>query len=340
MAERSAGTIAGTKERAVERRASLGRAALLAGASALGLACAAPAPTIVTPTADGAPPAGSPCAPGGSGVALQVLGSGGPIADDPRASSGYLVWVDGHARALVDAGGGVFQRFAASGAALEDLEVVVLSHFHVDHSVDLPALVKHGYFSERGRPLPVLGPDGSDLFPGLDAFLAALFGESGAYAYLGWAIGRGEGRFTIDAREIPVAGEATRLELGDLEVRAVGVPHGVVPALGVRVDVGGRAFAFASDQRLDDPRFVEMIGGVDLLVAHHATPEASGGPVRSLHAPPSAIGAAAAEARVGHVVLSHHMLRATRAQEEGVAAIRERYRGPLTLADDLTCVAP
>jgi len=33
------------------------------------------------------------------GVAVQVLGSGGPIADDARASSGYLVWVDGRARA-------------------------------------------------------------------------------------------------------------------------------------------------------------------------------------------------------------------------------------------------
>ncbi|MEZ4381788.1 MAG: MBL fold metallo-hydrolase [Nannocystaceae bacterium] len=331
-----------TAKPARDRTAAPARAlAGIAWACALVLAggCAKEA-VIVAPTASGAAPAGSPCAPGGSGVALQVLGSGGPIADDPRASSGYLVWVDGRARAMIDAGGGVFQRFAASGAALEDLEVVVLSHYHVDHSVDFPALIKHGYFSERARPLAVVGPDGAEPFPGLDAFLAALFGEKGAYAYLGWALGRGEGRFTIDAREIPVAGEATRLELGDLTLTAVGVPHGPVPAIGVRVDVGGRSLAFASDQRLDDPRFVEMIGGVDLLVAHHATPEASGGPVRSLHAPPSAIGAAAAAARVGHVVLSHHMLRATRAQEEGVAAIRERYRGPLTLADDLTCVAP
>lgn len=36
------------------------------------------------------------------GVALQVLGSGGPVADDARASSGYLLWIDGKARVLLD----------------------------------------------------------------------------------------------------------------------------------------------------------------------------------------------------------------------------------------------
>ena len=42
------------------------------------------------------------------GVVLQVLGSGGPIADDGRASTAYVVWVDGESRLLVDMGGGRF----------------------------------------------------------------------------------------------------------------------------------------------------------------------------------------------------------------------------------------
>jgi len=272
------------------------------------------------------------------GIALQILGSGGPIADDRRASSGYLVWVDGRARALVDVGGGVILNFAASGAAIEDLEVVVLSHLHVDHSVDLPALIKSAYFGERSRPLPVIGPDGNDLFPGLGDYLGALFGEQGAYRYLGWALREGEGPFVIEPHEVAAAGEGERLELGELQLSAVGVPHGAVPALGVRIDVGGRSLAFAGDQRLDDARFIGAIAGVDLLVAHHAIPERSGGPVRTLHAPPSAIGAAAAKAKVGRLVLSHHMIRALRGLDEGIAAIRESYRGPLLLAEDLACV--
>src|ERR1700716_3577372 len=40
------------------------------------------------------------------GVALQVLGSGGPELQDKRASSSYLIWRAGVPRVLIDSGGG------------------------------------------------------------------------------------------------------------------------------------------------------------------------------------------------------------------------------------------
>ena len=67
-----------------------------------------------------------PCPPA-SGVAVQVLGSGGPIADDGRASSAYLIWVDGKSRVLIDAGGGAFLRFAEAEADFRDLDFIGLS---------------------------------------------------------------------------------------------------------------------------------------------------------------------------------------------------------------------
>ena len=60
---------------------------------------------VVTP---GASLAWAAC--GDTGVSLQVLGSGGPFGAG-RASAGYLVWVDGVSRIMVDAGGGTFVRF-------------------------------------------------------------------------------------------------------------------------------------------------------------------------------------------------------------------------------------
>ncbi len=102
-----------------------------------------------------------------SALTVQVLGSGGPVADSARASSGYLVWDHSRARVMVDAGGGTFQRFGATGARIEDLDLIALSHFHTDHAAELPALLKSGFFSERVRPLPVSGPAGNHLFPGL-----------------------------------------------------------------------------------------------------------------------------------------------------------------------------
>ena len=92
------------------------------------------------------------------GVALQVLGSGGPFGHG-RASSGYLVWVDGVARILVDAGGGTFTRFHEADAHIADLDVIALSHFHPDHSAEVPALLwikstelRYELLNRIGRP--------------------------------------------------------------------------------------------------------------------------------------------------------------------------------------------
>lgn len=41
---------------------------------------------------------------GSSGLAVQVLGSGGPELQDKRASTSYLIWDHGTARVIVDAG--------------------------------------------------------------------------------------------------------------------------------------------------------------------------------------------------------------------------------------------
>ena len=76
-----------------------------------------------------------------SGVAVQVLGSGGPETQDKRASTSYLIWKDGKARVILDAGGGSALRFGESGAQMSTLDVFLFSHFHVDHSSDFPALI-------------------------------------------------------------------------------------------------------------------------------------------------------------------------------------------------------
>jgi hypothetical protein len=94
---------------------------------------------------------------GAQGVAAQVLGSGGPELQDKRASSSYLVWENGQARVLIDAGGGSALRFGESGAQMSQLAVLLFTHFHVDHSADFPALIKSSWFEDRTRPLPIYG---------------------------------------------------------------------------------------------------------------------------------------------------------------------------------------
>ena len=280
--------------------------------------------------------------PPANGVAVQVLGSGGPIADDGRASAAYLVWVDGKSRVLIDAGGGTFLRFAEVKADFRDLDFVGLSHFHADHSADFPALLKSGSFSGRSESLTVAGPDGSDRFPGLDQFLDSLLDpESGAFAYLG-AYLDGSGRLPkLEAVEVNSDSTEPLIVFGDnnspIQVEAMHVPHGIVPAIAFRVRVGAETIVFASDQNGGKPKFVEFAKDANLLVMHMPVPEDVAGIGRKLHAPPSVIGTIANDANVKMLVISHLMKRSLRDLEQNVSLLKSKFSGPVDVADDLRC---
>jgi ribonuclease BN (tRNA processing enzyme) len=272
------------------------------------------------------------------GVSVQVLGSGGPRAGTERASSSYLVWIDGESRVMIDVGGGAFVRFGEAGASLAALDLLAISHFHPDHASDLAALL---WLSDQARqvPLPIVGPSGNDAFPSLDELLHQLFdpGE-GAFRILSGTVG-GPGRgVLLEPTTVAVDGHdpVTVLERPGLTVRALSVPHTNVPALAYRVETRGVSVVFSSDQTGEDPRFVDFTRGADVLVMHMAIPVGAQGAVLAIHATPARVGEVARDAGVTHLVLSH--LVPTQEQlDEGIAAVRERYRGPVDAARDLDC---
>ena len=80
-------------------------------------------------------------------LSVMVLGSGGPVATaEGRASAGYLIFTDGKPRVLMDVGGGTYQRLAQSGTNIKDLDIILLSHLHADHTGDLASVMKTIYF--------------------------------------------------------------------------------------------------------------------------------------------------------------------------------------------------
>jgi ribonuclease BN (tRNA processing enzyme) len=287
-------------------------------------------------------PSRTPAAPDcrSARVAVQVLGSGGPIPEGARASASYLVWMGGKARALIDAGGGAMLRFGEAKARVEDLDVIAISHLHADHVADLIALLKAGYFADRSRPLPIVGPSAGAEFPAMDDFLRGhLDPERGTYRYLSGYLDGSGGLFAIQPIVADTSGSvASEVYRGDgLAVEAVGVHHGRIPALGFVVTAGDRRIAFTGDQSGDAPKFWERAAGANLLIAHHAIPESAGRGVQDLHATPSTLARLVAKARVGHVVLSHNMQRSLARRDEAMAILRRAHPGELTLAEDLQC---
>lgn len=276
----------------------------------------------------------------GKGIEVQVLGSGGPELQDKRASSSYVVWRDGHARVLIDAGGGSALRFGESDARMEDLAVILLSHLHIDHTADLPALLKSSYFGERKDPLPIFGPPGNSDFPATTIFIADLFDpRHGAWRYLGPFLSGKDGGYRVRAHDVSLgAHEIRQVFAGQgIVVSATRAIHGTVPALAWRVDVDGHSVAFSGDNNGNNGNLEKLAAGVDLLIAHNAIPEGTGGAPRELHMPPSVIGAIAHAAGVHQLALSHRMLRSSGHEEVTRAAIARNYAGRVLFADDLDC---
>ena len=206
-------------------------------------------------------------------VALQVLGSGGPRGMG-RASAGYLIWIDGKARIMVDAGGGTFKTFHETGAKVDDLDLLAMSHFHSDHASEIPALL---WLSETNVILS--GPTGSDMYPSANEYVNGLFGPKGVFR----AVTSGEVFKTVTVDT--TAEEATEVFADDsMRVSALGVPHGIVPAVGYRIDIGDVSIVFSSDQNGSDPAFAKFASGADILVVHLAVPEAVTGFVGDLQA--------------------------------------------------------
>ena len=277
---------------------------------------------------------------GGSGVALQVLGSGGPEVQDKRASSSYLLWQDGKARVLIDSGGGSALRFGEAGAQMADLDLVLFTHFHADHSADFPALVKSSYFEDRKRPLPVYGPTGDSQFPSASSFMRVLFDENeGAFRYLSEYLDGSAGSYAIEAHDIALQPDEMRriATLPGLAVYAAKVIHGSVPALAYRIELDGKAIALSGDGNGNNGNLEKLAHDTEILVAHNAVLEGAEGVARALHMPPSTIGRIAQAAQVEKLVLSHRMLRTLGREAETRAAIAKSFSGETRFADDLDC---
>ena len=134
---------------------------------------------------------------GDTGVWVQTLGGGGPELDDEQASASYLIWQDGKARVLIDPAPGSSLLFDKAKGPFNDLQLLLISHLHVDHAGDLPAFIKGAYFSERTEPLRIFGPDGRGVYPDTTTFVARLIGPDGAFPYLADYLQPKKGSFSI-----------------------------------------------------------------------------------------------------------------------------------------------
>jgi ribonuclease Z len=140
---------------------------------------------------------------------LVFLGTSGSVPTAQRAPSALLLRRGGE-RLLFDCGEGTQRQLLRSSVGLVELREVFVSHFHADHYLGLPGMLKT--FALRGRevPLTVYGP------PGLKELFGALRRVFGKLPY---------------ALELEELRPGDVLERGDYNLVTFPVAH-AVPSLG------------------------------------------------------------------------------------------------------------
>ena len=136
---------------------------------------------------------------------LVFLGTSGSMPTAQRAPSSVLLRRGGE-RLLFDCGEGTQRQLLRSNVGLIDVREIFFTHYHADHYLGLPGMLKT--FAMRGREVPVTiyGPPGlRDLF---DA-LRRVFGKL---------------TYTVELKELRSGDELIR---EDYRLRAFSVAHGV-----------------------------------------------------------------------------------------------------------------
>ncbi len=133
------------------------------------------------------------------------LGTAGSMPTAQRSPTALMVRRGGE-RLLFDCAEGTQRQMLGSAVGLVDLREVFLTHYHADHYLGLPGMLKT--FALRGRevPIKIYGPRG----------LRELFG----------ALRRIFGRLTYEYELVELA-PGERLERGDYYLETFAVSHGV-----------------------------------------------------------------------------------------------------------------
>jgi ribonuclease Z len=253
------------------------------------------------------------------------LGTGGSVPSARRSTASVLI-ARGGERLMFDCGEGT-QRQLQRSLGLVQVDEIYLTHFHADHILGLPGLLKSYDLTDREVPLTIYGPRGlRDLFAVLKPIVGRLrfevtlieLGPGDSVAHDGYAIEPFEAAHSVRANGY-VLREDERPGRFDLEAaKRLGVPEGpafaalqrgeevqgasgpVRPEQVVGGGRPGRTLAISGDTA-PSPATVAAAADAELLIhdASFAEEEAQ----RAAETGHSTVGQAAAVAQEAHVKL-------------------------------------
>ena len=273
---------------------------------------------------------------------LVILGSKGGPAIRPGVPSPTSTLLEiGGRRIVVDCGLGVSRGLVEAGMALGELDLVLITHLHSDHVLELGPLIHTAWTSGLKTPIQVFGPVGTKAV--WDGFVASLSYDIDLRI-------EDEGRPDIrDLVVIAEFGEGVLVNDDVLLIEALRVDHPpVTDCFALRISHQGRVIVFSADTAYFPPladfaKDADILvheamhpDGVDRLVARTGNGARLKAHLLASHTMAADVGRIATYAGVGHLVLNHLVPADDPAITEAHWAeqIRTTWNGELSVGHD------
>ena len=239
---------------------------------------------------------------------LDVVGAGPAYTDRPGATGAAYLLRSAEASLLVDLGQGSFPRLAGL-LDPADLDMVLISHLHPDHFIDLVPLRHYLRWEQPRRRVRVIGPEG--LAERLDAL----------HDHLG---------FTAASLDVEALAPGS-VTVGPFEIVVARVTH-TESSFGFRVSLAGVAgpgLVYSGDcGRAEDLDVLARPGDTLLCeVSFGSGPIAPG----AAHLDGPAVGELARRTLAGRVLLTHIQMGFDRAAT--IDSVHARFDGPVEFVD-------
>jgi ribonuclease BN (tRNA processing enzyme) len=158
---------------------------------------------------------------------------------------------------LIDCGASSLPALKRLAIVRNDIELILITHFHGDHFAGLPFFLLDAQFSRRNKPLIIAGPQGIETR--LTQVMEALFENSS----------NTQQKFELSVTALTP--EQT-VAFGAVSVTPYPVIHGESggPFLGYRIEAEGRVIAYSADTEWTDT-LVPLARNADLFIAEAYT---------------------------------------------------------------------
>jgi len=183
---------------------------------------------------------------------LRFVGCGDALGSGGRSNTCFHV-AGKSVNFLIDCGASSLPALKRLDIARDDIDLILITHFHGDHFGGLPFLLLDAQFTRRTRPLVIAGPEGIETR--LAQLMEALFEHSS----------KTKQRFDLSV--IALTPEETR-SFGAVEVTPYAVVHGESggPFLAYRIETEGRVVTYSADTEWTDT-LIPAARDADLFIA-------------------------------------------------------------------------